>query len=329
MSNTQKTFRMLVQAVIACWLLLPVCASVGGDLMRIVAPVRLTSEPGAKLDGEVAQARQILEKFQNAGYARALWVVDAMPEKKDAMQPWLEACLKAFPAPPVVALDAKMEHGKMVPGLDRFKLFLETARSLDSAAAGSNSQVRISSLPFHSVVINYTRLNNHVCADDSAAAMKAVRKMSEMVHRLDPSTFRWLLIGDGREAATASASLWASAFKQDAEGYFLYHPHQWNIVTDHACAEIGVTLAGQGKPLLRGGFRYVSPHPRPGLMEDIQADYNSHMRIFEESLAAGGGWSGYCRTIGEAIPGNVSPNQDWLGGDQQRGNAATTRGDVQ
>lgn len=74
------------------------------SFLRIIAPVRLSCELGDALDSQVAGTREILEWFQKAGFNRSIWAVNSLPVEDQTKQ-WAEKCLKAFPAPPILAPD--------------------------------------------------------------------------------------------------------------------------------------------------------------------------------------------------------------------------------
>ena len=94
------------------------------------------------------------------------------------------------------------------------------------------------------------------------------------------------------------------------DGFEIYRFHEWNAGQETACASV-LALVRQGKPVLRGGFRYVAPRLRPGIEQDLKNQYRDRMKIYEAWVKETG-FAGYVREIGPFIPGDVSPNMNLL-----------------
>ncbi|MEI6972833.1 MAG: hypothetical protein WCL44_15115 [bacterium] len=255
------------------------------SFLRIVTPIRLTNEPGARLAAETAQTRAILEKFRKAGYNGAIWAVDALPEKDENIQPWTEACLKAFPDKPILALDFRLSDP--VPSGEKLSVFL-----------------RIVLPSVHSVAINFDQLNNVACASNPAAALAAIRQHAELVRKLAPGTFLWLAAYDDPGPANGLGT-WIRPLETLANGFYLIRSHSLNTLADEAPATRA--LLASGKPVLRGGFGYAAPTVRPGIERDIREQYAERISRYEADLAQRH-YAGYTRTLGRSVPAEIASN---------------------
>jgi hypothetical protein len=271
------------------------------ELMRVVAPVRLASEKGAELESEVAKTRQVLERFQKSGFEYTVWAVDKLPAKDEDIAPWVEACLKAFPGKIILAIDSRIENGSITPAPARLDAFLK------ALLAPSTPHLPPS---FHSVLLNFSKLNNYQCRTDEAAAVDAVRRTAEQVRAVAPDTPRWLLLDDNPTVADR-ISAWVDGVDALAGGYYLQRRHGPNATGDESFQRLTQSLLGSRKPVLRAGFAYSAPRVRPGIEEDLLDQYRSRMTRYERWVESSG-YKGYVRTIGEAVPNAVSLNLDYL-----------------
>lgn len=265
----------------------PACLFAAGSetngLMRIVAPVRLSAELGAQLDDDVQKTLEILERFQNGGFEYAVWAVDSLPKKQKDMKKWTETCLKAFPDKVILALDSKLENGSAVPNPDALKPFLKQV------------------LPeVDSVLVNYEHLNNCEVSNDTAKAVEAVRANAQLVQEIAPKMFVWLLVHDC-SGAVAGLPEWTEQLSSSADGYFVYRVHAWNMKNVGAAEQLLKT----GKPVVRAGFQYTCPTPRPGIEKEIEENYRQRMAVYEKWISQVD-HAGYCRELGAAIPSSVN-----------------------
>jgi len=289
-----KRFKYILIAA----LFFPAMLAMGAEegLMKIISPVRLPSELGPQLQSEVTSAREILDRFNN-DFSYVLWAVDKLPAKDEDIKPWTEACLKAFPGKIIIALDSKLENGVASPNPDKLKILLENIFS-------SSAKM------IHSVVVNFTRLDNLACKGQSDEAIKAVLANTDLVGKASPKTFMWLLMDDD-SITTDMIPKWTEALGNRVNGFLLYGSHDWKGMQGGAYAQLLASLNKTGKPVLRGGFRYISPRLRPGIEADLMADYREHIKFYEV-WAKKEGYAGYIREIGPAIPSKVSVNMNVL-----------------
>lgn len=267
--------------------------------LKLVEPVRFTAQQGAALSSQVAAAGTILARFSKAGF-RAVWAVDAFPTDPKILAEWTAACLAAFPEPPVLALDARLEGTALRPDSGAWRAFLVLA------------------LPkVHSVVLNYTGLDNFVCVENEVQAIAAVKGLAALAHELSPKTSRWLFLDDD-PASAGRIPAWTKALGASADGYYLYFGHGLQAMTDDGLRRSAGPLLDSGKPVIRGGFAYTAPRVRPGLEQDIQDQYVGRMSRYEEWIATSR-YAGYSRLLGKSIPDGVSPNLDYLPGEVSAG----------
>mgnify|MGYP001606002902 CR=1 FL=1 len=258
-------------------------------LLGIIGPVRLASEPGAALPDQITAARTILDKFAKAGFQRAIWAVDRLPGKDEDMKPWVESCVKAFPAPPILALDSSIEQDVGTPDPEKLKLFLKEACP------------RV-----ESVLVNFTHLNNFASTGQETEAIEAAHRNAESVRAVAPRMFLWLMVDDDPKFVD-SIPRWVAEFDRVVQGYYLYREHGLNIIRDEKSAQIAKTLMAQKKPVIRCGFAYTAPRMRPGLEDDLRAQYRERMDRYAKWLKQSG-FAGYWRIVGDAVPGNVDVN---------------------
>jgi len=260
----------------AATLLLPLPASLAADdTMRIVAPVRLSPAPGAKLDADIAQTRQVLEKFQQAGFGCALWVVDALPASESNMAAWVEGCIKGFPSKPVIALDESLDKP-----FDENLLRAFLKEALPKAQA---------------VLANHARLSNCSCFEQPVPAIQAVQTRAQLIRALAPKAPLWLWLDDC-DKARAEIPRWTAQLAPLVDGYAVSRPHGWNAALSADSAARPDWAAG--KPVLRAGFRYDAARVRPGTEAEAKANYRSRVARYEAWVSKQG-YAGYMREIGE------------------------------
>lgn len=274
-------------------------------LVRIVGPVRLSSDLGPALDREIGKARGIIEDFRKGGFDCALWAVDRLPARREDMEKWVAACLQAFPGKLVVAVDQKMEKGTLSPGEDDMRSFLRCllGKQTNSAVSGESGHV-------HAVLVNHARLQNEICRENADEAIAAVRRTAELVSELSPSMPSWLLLEDN-PASAASLERWAAAIGPLVSGYYLHWQHGLNITRDDAFLKATSGLLREKKPIIRADFLYTSPRVRPAIEKDLKDQYVERMRKYEGWVRQNG-YAGYSRSVGDAIPGAVSVNLSLL-----------------
>ena len=257
-----------------------------GDLIRIISPVRLPSQPGPELDKAVIDARAILERFQKGGFEYAVWAVDSIPREED-IKVWTETCLKAFPGKVILAIDAQLKDGKSSLPAEALKPFLKQA------------------LPkVHSVLVNFSDLSNCSCSSNSAEALALVRANADIVRSVSKKKFTWLLVDDCAKGAPLIPE-WNAALGESANGFFVERAHEWIVANDKSFNEAAQPLIKSGKPVIRAGFRYSCARPRPGIEQDIADNYKQRTAIYEKWIGDTG-QAGYSREIGEAVPRTVS-----------------------
>ncbi len=260
--------------------------------LKFIEPVRFGIETGDALSNQIAAARTILAPFSKAGF-RAVWAVDAAPAETNGLAEWTRGCLGAFAEPPVLALDIRLDGKVLKPAIAELRPFLAYA------------------LPaVHSVVLNYTTLNNFSCANNETDAIAALRAVGALVRELAPKTFAWLFLDDD-PTSCERIPLWARALCNDVQGYYLYSGHGLNALSEPRFAQVAAPLLASGKPVLRGGFVYSAPRSRPGIEQDLKEQYVERLTWYEAWLTTNR-YAGYTRLIGKAIPAAVSPNMDLL-----------------
>jgi len=161
------------------------------------------------------------------------------------------------------------------------------------------------------VVINFTRLDNLACKEKSDEAIKAALANADLVGKVSPKTFLWLLVDDD-PAVADKVSKWTDAFGDKANGYIFYGWDEWKGAQGGAYAQSLATLRKTGKPILRGAFKYVSARVRRGIEADLLANYRERVKVYETWVRKEG-YAGYIREIGDAIPAKVSVNMNVLG----------------
>lgn len=258
-------------------------------LLGIIGPVRLDPEPGAALADQATAALAILEKFQKGGFVRAIWAVDRLPKKDGDVKPWVENCMKVFPAPPILALDSSIEQDVATPDQEKLKLFLQEACP------------RV-----ESVLVNFTRLNNFASVAYETQAIDLVRRNAEAVRAITPKMFLWLMVDDDPKSVD-SIPRWTVELGRDVQGYFLYREHGLNIISDEKSARSAQALMANKKPVIRCGFAYTAPRMRRGIEDDLRAQYRERMDRYTKWLKQSG-FTGYWRIVGDAVPGNVDVN---------------------
>lgn len=297
--------------------------------LRLIGPVRF-SHIQSKAAQSVPEARAILTKFQKAGYSPAIWAVGALPVGTNAIKEWVTTCLAAFPEPPVLALDPALfsdeagdntVSGALVydldPSLNRksgyqhvretLAPFLLTASSLDVFMPLVLKHV-------HSVMINYTHLNNLACQTRPAPAIALAQENAVLVRNAAQAAgrpvFLWLQVDDG-QAAAAGIGEWVEKLGPLVDGIELHSWHEWNAGQRAEYAQLPEVVKQTGKPVLRGGFRYVAPRMRPGIEKDLMDMFKERNKTYEEWVKKMG-FAGYEREIGAFIPGEVSPTMTLL-----------------
>jgi len=260
--------------------------------LRLVEPVRLTVQTGEALSNQVAAARIVLARFSKTGF-RAVWAVDALPADPKDLAEWTQACLAAFPEPPILALDVGLEGSALRPDSEAMRSFLVPVLAKT-----------------HSVVLNYTGLDNYVCVSNQVQAIAAVKTLAVLVHALSPKTFRWLFLDDDPTSADRIPA-WAKELGGSADGYYLYFGHGLSAMSDEGLNRTAGPLLASGKPVIRGGFAYSAPRVRPALAQDIRDQYAERMSRYEGWLTTAH-YAGYSRLLGKSIPGDVSKNLDYL-----------------
>ena len=295
-----KSRTMIGVSVWAALLLLgnPARAVEGGGVaqrftgMRLVEPVRLAAQSGVALSNQVVAARALLARFSKAGF-RAVWAVDALPTDPKKLEEWTGACLAAFPEPPVLALDVRLEGTALRPDSAAWRGFLALA------------------LPrVHSVVLNYTSLDNYACVENEAQAIAAAKGLAALARELSSKTFLWLFLDDD-PASAGRIPAWGKELGASVDGYYLYFGHGLSAMADEGLRRAAGPLLASGKPVIRGGFSYAAPRVRPGLEQDIREQYAGRMDRYEAWLATAR-YAGYSRLLGKSIPDGVSPNLAYL-----------------
>jgi hypothetical protein len=286
----------------------PVSASPSG-IMRILAPVRLAAQP------QVAETRQILDKFQQGGFNCAVWAVDSLPEKDEDIKTWVESCLKTFPYNPIVAIDSKLGTAGIASAPQKMEIFLRSLQESSnqpSTIAHGPSSLTHQPLPsrVHSVLLNWTDLNNLSCSNNLDEAIAVIRQNGDLVRKTDPKAFRWVFVSDD-PAATNTVGKWTAALADSADGWFLHRPHSWNAGNDAAAASIEKSLLSTAKPVIRGGFIYQCPRVRRGIETDLADNYRTRLATYETWLG-NQKFAGYCREIGEAIPAEMNANRSFV-----------------
>lgn len=261
--------------------------------MRIITPVRLASELGSKLDSDIAQTRQILERFQKGGFNYAIWAVDKLPEKQEDIMAWADKCLDAFPGQVVIALDGKLEPQNATLNNESLAAFLKHV--LPKA---------------HSIMVNYGSLSNCSYRERTAEAIAQVRANIELVRSISPKTFIWLLLEDCPKSCDKIPE-WTASLGNLVDGYQLWQDHGINAINDDRLAKVDKPLLDSGKPVIRGNFMYMSPRLRPGLEEDLREQYNDRLGRYEIWLAENR-FTGYSRLIGDSVPQAVCVNMNYL-----------------
>ena len=267
---------------------------VSGDkeLMRVVSPVLLCPEPGSKLNTDVLETRNILDGFHKDGYEHAVWYIEHLPEDDSDIGPWVAKCLEAFPAPPILALDSGMKVGFRS---GRLKLLLSKA------------------LPkVHSVIVNFPGVNSRETAETATMSLKIARRNAELVRKIDPEKFIWLLLlDDAHWSKGADPKKAAKEFGELADGYWMYR-YRWICWNAEKSKHSGMRPIPfkTSKPVIRAPFQYSATRARPALVKDMTDNYKQRMKMFEEWTKECG-YSGYAREIGESIPNKVSVNQSF------------------
>lgn len=297
-------------------------------LMRIITPIRLSPELGPALSSEVARTREILDRFQKAGYEHAVWAVDKLPEKEEDIKLWVQTCLEAFPTPPILAIDSKLENGMVSPDPEKLKVFLKytvagearTGSGLEftpSKAKGESKRPDPKERPIHSVIVNFSKLNNCECDLNSSQAIALAKKNAELVRSLSKDKFLWLLVHDWKlgtdeQVIKRSGDVWIETLGVLADGYWIYRYRwsDWNAAKSPDYGEGKAWLWDKGKPLIRGNFQYTTTRLRPGLEKDMAENYHQRMDIYEEWIKTSK-YAGYAREIGESIPNAVNVNMNF------------------
>jgi len=261
------------------------------SLMRIIAPVRLSSELGDVLDSEVVKAREILQKFDNGGFKYALWAVSELPAAKD-IPSWVQTCMRSFPSQAIVAIDTPL--GEPLPE-ESLKLFLQSLKS---------------STTVHSILLNYTQLSNCDSADNTSEALSALKQRASVVRSEAGQIPVWLLLEDCAKNGD-KIPVWTETLGKGVDGYYLQREHSARICEEELTAEVVDVLGSSGKPVIRAGFVHVSPRLRPGLEEDLLENYQDRVTMYEEWISEEK-YAGYSRHIGESVPEKVSVNQNYL-----------------
>lgn len=266
--------------------------ALAGDLMRIISPVRLSSEPGPALDQDVQKTRAVLARFQKGGFEYAVWAVDSLPAAETNIAAWTESCLRAFPGKPILALDIRLENGKVLPDEQHLKAFLTQA------------------LPaVDSVLLNYTNLNN--LAAETQDVIEAVKANADLVRNISKNKPLWLYIDWEKEPAPAILAAWTNTFAGNVYGFFVQHSHGWDVKKHPVCAAAGKSLLSLGKPVIRAGFRYMSARSRPGIEEDMAENYRQRIGVYEKWMS-NSGFAGCSRDTGGSIPEKINVNLDFI-----------------
>ena len=259
--------------------------------MKLVEPVGFPVE-NAALAARVAVNKPLLERFDKAGYG-AVWQVDRLPQDATNLATWVKTCLKTFPTPPILAMDARLENGALSPSLEAWDRFLKLA--LPKA---------------RSVIVNYRGLDNFSCVTNEEAAIAACLQLARLVRQHDSKAFRWLMLDDDPTSAERM-SRWIARLQSSVEGYYLYYNHGLAMLGDSRMAQAAGPVLSTGKPVIRGGFTYTAPRVRPGLGKDLREQYGERMKRYEAWITAGG-YAGYSRLLGNAGTGGESPNLVYL-----------------
>jgi hypothetical protein len=315
------------------WLIFSIFASsaFSADPMRLLGPVRFPRDP-ALAAKSAPEAAAILEKFRKAGYARAVWAVGALPSDTNAIAEWTKTCLAAFPEPPLLALDPTIlaanpndPRNVTIGGAPAYEL--DPSLDTHSGIKGVPAPAPASLLPeaglkvflpqvlprVHSVMINYTHLNNLANAADPAPAIARAKRNAELTREAAKAAgqpvFLWLHLDDNH-IALAGVKQWVEQLGPAVDGFALTRWHEWNAGREGEDAALA-PVRKSGKPILRCGFHHVSPTMRPGLEQDLRKQYREHMKVYEDWVKTAG-FAGYYREIGPFIPGDISSNMNLL-----------------
>ena len=265
----------------------------GDGIMRIVSPVRLGSVLGEELEKQVADTRRVLDRFRRAGFTCAVWAVDEVPENAENLAEWAQICLGAFPDKPILALDSKLHGTGDIRSAGKLAGLLE-------ATKGS----------LHSVIVNYTRLNNYENLGEEDRAIRAVMATAKAVQEAAPDMFLWLLVDDDPRSVKA-IGVWAHATDEVVDGYWVYRWHTWDEAGRANGLESVRSLLIQGKPVIRAGFRYVCPRVRPGIESDLSENYRRRLSVYEEWIREKK-YAGYARLVGSSMPSGMEATMTFV-----------------
>lgn len=263
----------------------------GADIQRIIGPVKFSTDPAIAAI-EAVKVRPVLEQFRKAGLGQALWVVERLPTNAAAIKSWANACLAAFPRPPVLALEATLAPGEVATAFMR--------RILPEV---------------HSVVINYPHFDKLESAIAAIPAPDTARANAGFIRKLSSKSFLWLFLSDDPAAAqhlvdrhTGQASEALASLLPLANGVLLHCVHSLSDMQQASFGEVQAMLVKAGKPsIIRSGFVYVAPRVRKGIEEELGRQYLEGIARYEQWVKESR-YAGYARLIGPAIPANMDPN---------------------
>jgi hypothetical protein len=182
-------------------------------LLRIVDIVRLPVLPVAEMPPHVSLLRSQLEGLSKGGFDRAVWEVTDLPAD-ETLADWTDACLGAFPQPPVLMLGWHLANGRIAPAHD------QAARFIESCAPRC-----------HSVMLTGEELNTQFYATpDGGRALPFLRYWAGVVRTHAPRAFLWCRLDEmvSSQRPNARQEAWVRELLPLCDGlaYQVHHGEQ-------------------------------------------------------------------------------------------------------
>jgi len=290
-------------------------------LLRAVDIVRLPVLPSEEMAAHTARLHSQLEALRPGGFGRAVWEVTDLPAD-DQLPAWTNACLAAFPQPPILMLGWHLDGGRVAPAHDPAAQFLQLC------------------VPrCHSVMITGEELNSQFyAAADGGLALPFLRYWIGVLRSRSPKAFVWCRIDEmvASQRPNSRQGAWARELLPLCDGLAYQANHgardvdsghrvseQFQAV-EGVVADLGRTAVhpprrdrGSPWPVALGGFSVVRA-AHPSLPAFGMARLATDLRAYESWLAAQH-FVGYIRYVGVlpaapvadllacAVPGAAAP----------------------
>jgi hypothetical protein len=269
-------------------------------LLRLVDIVRLPVLPVADMAPHVKRTRSQLEALRKGGFGQAVWEITDLPAD-ESLGDWADACLAAFPQPPLLMLGWHLDNGRIAPAHDPAVRFLEACAPR-----------------CHSVMLTGEEFNTQFYATpDGGRALPFLRYWTGILRSRAPRAFLWCRIDEmvSSQRPNARQETWTRELLPLCDGlaYQVHHgaedvrdgrriSQQFQAV-ERVVADLRRTGARPPRqdrdcpwPMLLGGFVAMRAAV-PGQPTFGVARLAGELKAYEEWLAAQG-LAGYIRYVG-------------------------------